>query len=102
MTRNKFSEKYADKGGVGMLLQMINGCRRRTEISAYFGVTEDRIRQWCDDMGLQRPNYHKCMTVKEMVEVYNDDGMDEVERIFKNSRWYEDGLEEIKAQHDTN
>lgn len=99
ITRNKFNERYASKGGIGVLESMIAGCRRRRDISEYFGVSEDRVRQWCDDMGLERPNYHKCMTIKEMLEVSKESGMDEVERRFKDSVWYEKGLEAIKKKH---
>jgi hypothetical protein len=99
ITKNKFEDKYGRKGGVGMLINMINSCRRRKEIAEYFGVTEDRVRQWCDDMGLEKPNYHRCMTIKQMVEVMEEKGIDEVEKLFSKSRWYEAGLEAINKKH---
>lgn len=99
ITKNKFEEKYGGKGGVGMLITMIDNCRRRSDIAQYFGVTEDRVRQWCEDMGLEKPNYHRCMTIKQMVEVYEESGMEVVERTFKKSRWYDKGLEAINKQH---
>lgn len=99
ITRNKFNERHAKKGGVNKLVEMIENCSRRAEIAKHFGVSEDRIRQWCVDMGLERPNYHRCMTVKEMIETVDSDGMEEVERRFKASRWYEEGLEAIRKLH---
>lgn len=95
MTTDSFNERYGKEGGVNMLVEMIESCCRRSEIATHFGVSNDRVRQWCDELGLPRPNHHRCRIHKEMIEVHKRYGMDAVTEQFKSSKWYESGLRAI-------
>lgn len=99
LNRNTFDNKYGYKGGVNKMVDMINNCARRGDIAKHFGVSNDRVRQWCNEMGLPHPNYHRCMTIKEMLEVYERGGRELVDAQFADNRWYDDGLQAIREYY---